>query len=272
MLGLGLSINKRGSASTSFLLEDPIVSTGLFAAYSVRKLSKDAEFVLQGYRVADSATRDFTEAELSDGTLATWSGGGDVSVSVFYNQGTNSTAALTHPTPSNRPLIVQAGVPVTQGGFPAIFFTNNILQTQLQASWPTTLCAVAVVKHSNTSFQIICSIANAPFFGVDGTTGKARLFSSGQILGNVVSTVNPSISSYRLDGSNSVVRQNGAQTASGTVTYVGSINLALYVGDRQARGIDLNSTLQELFVYTDSKTNEDLAYIEELCNEYFGVF
>jgi len=81
------------------LLED---YPGASAAYSLRNLIDTTTSVVRVRRSSDNAEQDFTSAEITDGTLATFCSGTDGFVAIWYDQSGNSnnavqTAALTQP-------------------------------------------------------------------------------------------------------------------------------------------------------------------------------
>jgi len=95
---------------------------GAAAAYSLRNLSRSyAGPVVTVRRSTDSAEADFTAAEVSDGTLAAWCGGGDGFVKTWWDQSGNARHA-TQATAAAQPQIVDSGVLVTEGGRAAVRF------------------------------------------------------------------------------------------------------------------------------------------------------
>lgn len=95
---------------------------GAAAAYSLRSLSNSyVGPVVTVRRSTDSAERDFTATEVSDGTLAAWCGGGDGFVKVWHDQSLNNRDA-TQATTAAQPKVVSSGVLVTEGGKAAVRF------------------------------------------------------------------------------------------------------------------------------------------------------
>ena len=99
--------------------------------------------VLLARRVSDNAELAFTADEITDGTLVTWSGGGDVAVKTLYDQA--GIADATQTTPANQPLIVDDGVLVVENGEPA--FSSNA-NTWLNFSSINTVTSVFMVVKS----------------------------------------------------------------------------------------------------------------------------
>ena len=94
---------------------------GAVAAYSLRELSS-AWAGLDVIRVRESGSnteQDFTAAEITDGTLATFCGTNDGFVVTWYDQSGNSNDATQAVYP---PKIVAGGVLVTEGGKAALDF------------------------------------------------------------------------------------------------------------------------------------------------------
>lgn len=90
-------------------------------AFSFQSLSAEwvGQAVFIGQRASDSATLSFTSAEITDGTLETWSQSGDVGVLTLLGQAGNSNNATQTDEAKQRRIVI-AGSLVTEGGFPAM--------------------------------------------------------------------------------------------------------------------------------------------------------
>ena len=101
-------------------------------AYSLRQLKTGVTNVVRVRRSSDNAESDFTEAEITDGTLTTWTGANDGFVVKLYNQGTDGASYdMEQATAANQPRLVNAGTVDTKNGLPAMYFdgSNDLLES-----------------------------------------------------------------------------------------------------------------------------------------------
>lgn len=101
--------------------------TGAKAAFSLRELS-DAwagQAVIEVYRASDGATSDFTSAEITDGTMATWLGTTGGFIETWYDQSGNGFNAIPTSTVTNKPRIYTGSTQTvtTVNGEPALDMT-----------------------------------------------------------------------------------------------------------------------------------------------------
>lgn len=95
---------------------------GAAAAYSLRSLSNSYTGpVVTVRRSTDSAERDFTATEVSDGTLAAWCGGGDGYVKTWWDQ-SGKQNDMTAPS-AEQPQLISSGVITSQGGINGLLFS-----------------------------------------------------------------------------------------------------------------------------------------------------
>ncbi len=94
-----------------------------FGISSARTLKAGITDILRG-RISSGTEQDFTATETSDGTIVTFSAGGDVSVPKPYDQSGNSYV-VKQTTAADQPLIVDGGALITSGGEPAFDNTNG---------------------------------------------------------------------------------------------------------------------------------------------------
>ena len=99
---------------------------GAAAAYSLRALS--ASFlnqpIIRVRRSSDNTESDFTAAQITDGTLTTWTGANDGFVRTWYDQSGNARNA-EQTTAGSQPQIVSSGSLVTDGGLPAVRYNGT---------------------------------------------------------------------------------------------------------------------------------------------------
>jgi len=126
------------------------------AAYSLRSLSNSyVGPVVTVRRSTDSAERDFTSTEVSDGTLAAWCGGGDGFVKTWHDQSQHGRDA-SQSTAGYQPQIVASGVVILEGGKPAVLFDgvdDRLAGSPLNFNAAVSKLSVACVK-AGTHMQI----------------------------------------------------------------------------------------------------------------------
>ena len=91
--------------------------TGASAAYSLRNLISTTTNVVRVRRSNDQAEQDFTAAEITDGTLTTWTGANDGFITTWYDQSGNALD-LSTSNASGQPKIVSLGVVNIDNGLP----------------------------------------------------------------------------------------------------------------------------------------------------------
>jgi len=93
--------------------------------YSLRQIrAGHTTGVIRVRRSSDNAELDFKANEITDGTLTTWTSSGDCFVTKWYDQSGSGNDAI-QTTASLQPMIVDAGVLVTENGKPALDFNNS---------------------------------------------------------------------------------------------------------------------------------------------------
>ena len=122
------------------------------AAYSLRQLRTGVTNVVRVRRSSDNAESDFSAAQVSDGSLATWVGvGNNGFVRTWYDQSSAANHAQQSTT-SLQPTIVSSGSLVIEGGKPAISFNANVLQRTANAS-SFSLFVCSVVKSTGSGIR-----------------------------------------------------------------------------------------------------------------------
>ena len=111
---------------------------GAAAAYSLRRLSKDATNVVRVRRSSDNTEANFTAEQILDGDLLRWVGLGASNngfVTTYYDQSGNENNAV-QATAANQPQIVDAGSLITSNGYTVIGYdgTDDNLSTSLTAT------------------------------------------------------------------------------------------------------------------------------------------
>ena len=111
---------------------------GAAAAYSLRRLSKDATNVVRVRRSSDNTEANFTAEQILDGDLLRWVGLGASNngfVTTYYDQSGNGNNAV-QATAASQPQIVDAGNVITSNGYTVIKYdgTDDNLSTSLTAT------------------------------------------------------------------------------------------------------------------------------------------
>ena len=106
------------------------------AAYSLRDLASASvgSAVVRVRRSSDNTEQDFTSAEITDGTLATFCSGTDGFVAIWYDQSGNSNNA-GQATAINQPKLVSSGVVELDNGKPCIIWDNTNDTMQINTSY-----------------------------------------------------------------------------------------------------------------------------------------
>jgi len=97
---------------------------GAAAAYSLRNLIDTTTSVVRVRRSNDNTEQDFSAAEITDGTLTTFTGANDGFVTTWYDQSGNSVNAA-QTTATRQPKIVDSGVVILENNNPSIKFDNT---------------------------------------------------------------------------------------------------------------------------------------------------
>ena len=99
--------------------------TGASAAYSLRLLTNAyTGDLVTVRRASDDTTDGFTQAQIDDGSLASFCVGGDGFVTTWHDQSGNGNNA-TQATTADQPKIVSAGVVNTVNGKPCISWDDS---------------------------------------------------------------------------------------------------------------------------------------------------
>jgi hypothetical protein len=273
------------NAATSGILD---LYSAPAAAYSLRNLSatpstftnsSDTEnnttsgaWVAQVRRSSDNYKRSFTAAELTDGTLATWTGANDGFISIWYDQSSNANHT-TDGSNSLEPKIHDAttGVIVDAGGNPAAEFNGSNYLALGTASTMTagTLFTVANLSTADDTHSIVGGDSAFFPFAAENSTGSTLW----QAQGSVTSVyVDGAVQSWATRGdafagvvTNSQVLMALEGVGTGT-SEIANVGAGYGPGDTKATG-----TISEIIIYsTDESTNR--AAIESNINSHYGIY
>ena len=257
-------------------------------AYSLRELSTTwaGQSVVDVRRASDDTVQSFTEAQISDGTLATFCGTQGGFVSKIYDQSGNGFD-LIQPTAGSQPRIYVGSTQlvVTDNGKPAIDFFGttymynagsfdyeggvswvcvlnaNLLGTSGQRIWCDDIIGTqGYLNFSPTQYNLNDGAGYASFAVTGATTNQQiRSFYFNEATANYL---------YRMDETESSATLGGF--TQGTIEISGtSANIGLMGAGNG--GQNLTALWQELVIYPNDQRHNRLN-IERNVNEYYSVY
>ena len=241
---------------------------GAAAAYSLRNLSRSyAGPVVTVRRSSDDAEDDFTAAEVADGTLAAFCGGGDGFVYRWWDQSGNARHAIA-PADASEPQIVDAGVVILEESKPAIRLdgTDDVLATS-SSDLPRfeNLGGFLVVTLGGAGLQRIIQRRN----DITGDGWQVRelgktvsLFvdttSTDDATGGTTTSAQ-TLMYFGFDGTTISVRLNGYDYAQETHTNPGVISpstIPIYIGRASNASQFFSGNMQEIVLYENALTTQ----------------
>jgi hypothetical protein len=258
------------------------------AAYSVRQLSKTAQYSMEVRRDWDNASSSFgftSNGDLDTGSLLAFvtgsAGTGSGFVQTWYDQsGYNNHATQT--TASNQPLIVRSGSVQTQGskvslGFNSSFFNLNsrITLNDFTTFW------VAKKTDGSTGGSILLVGDNDNHYAGDWVDGRGTPYFYNPGAGQFISTtkgntVNLNGTAFHLAyanrrGTQAVGQYNGLTTSS-----YATVSAASFLIDGISNYMSLpnyrySGSVSEIIIHnTDQSANRST--IESNINSYFNIY
>ena len=263
---------------------------GAAAAYSLRTLS--ASFVNQPIirvrRSSDNTEADFTAAEITNGTLTTWTGANDGFVRTWYDQSGNARHA-EQTTAGNQPQIVDAGALVTDG----LKFDGESSHLRTQDA------QIVSNTHGITSVVLGKVMGRAYFAGQYNSSESERIWghnvfgatnnwSGFSVQGNPASfnanqaarfdtspTLDGILSGFWTPGNASKYRYNGGSTVSAVSVTDGASQTSrpLEIGSINDGSIVLDGNIKEVIIWPmDQSADDRLSAIESNINAAWEVF
>lgn len=288
-LGHGLDVGYRSElfGNLSLLQQYP----GAAAAYTLRNIDgNNATNVVRVRRSSDDAEADFTAAEVSDGTLTTWTGANDGHVVTWYDQSGNGKN-FTQATAANQPKLVNAGSLITLNSLPAIEAdgTDDFMQTAAGVFGTVTdLYAFTVGAFTQTGQ------ANDTFWAVsDGVFGSGNNWFSfrqrtnlnnftethgtgSEEANNGTATTAQKLFTGIFDGGVGITLGVNGSDATESATIGASVSptqeLDLFAADNSGAPVAHGAAkAQELIIYASDKS-ADRAAIEAAINSHYSIY
>jgi hypothetical protein len=241
---------------------------GASAAYSLRNLIDTTTSVVRVRRSSDNTEQDFTSAEITDGTLTTFTGANDGFVTTWYDQSTNSNNAV-QVTATAQPKIVDSGVVILDNGLPAIDYDASGNDYLSLASRISDVRSVFQVWNAETNTGV-----NTQF--ILGDTGSYN-YHTGVTENNILSN---NASSQVVGGANYInsVYENFLNFDRPTVQcLVSMIHLSStnkvnqLTRDRNISGRSWQGKMQEIILYSTDETS-NLQGINDNLNDHYDIY
>tara|TARA_R110002072_G_scaffold78407_5_gene181794 strand:- start:3550 stop:4452 length:903 start_codon:yes stop_codon:yes gene_type:complete len=288
MVNLGLGGGGGGGAS--FLLDDYPNTAG--HSYSLRQLSSTVTNVVRVRRSSDNTEQDFTAAEITDGTLATFCGGGEGFVAKWYDQ-SNSSDVLNFTALQQPKIFVEDGVGgyevSLENGKPCMVFdgVDDSLQVLLGLPYVSSYYLFAVntwVSSPEEGDGYMYGLADQPFtpvvgdnsFRWDGTEARMRGFQSDLSiikLGSFPQSLYYARQAVGAIGSlGSTLKINTTQYPVFGATANGSTSVnTIHLGESGEGGLNGNIKLQEFILYF-ADPGLDATAIESNINTHYSIY
>ena len=276
------------TAELTYLTNNPVAPdfTGLLndysgaaAAYSLRLLDNTySGNAARVRRASDNAEQDigFANNQLDTTSLETFCSGTDGFVAIWYDQSGNA-ANTAQATAAKQPKIVASGSVITENGKPVVQFDGG--NDQLTKIFGTTYSQpmYSFLTHNFTS-------APDAFDGVVGSIGtEHRLIvnpslkytlQAGGALGYNSYSLNQSLLSYKIQGSDPKMFFNGTQQSISSGSAIGSDGLQGIILAGIVSGSNNGNTpvqIQELVIY-GSDQDSNRTGIETNINTHYSIY
>jgi len=248
---------------------------GAAAAYSLRQLRRSVSpYAIRVRRSSDNTEQDIgfnSNGELDTNALLDFADGGDVWVSVWYDQSSNGNDA-TQETTGSQPQIVSSGSVVTENGKPALEFDTDSLEPSITNA-ASDYSFFSVTKHT---------VSSPPGFTIDVQSGRFIFDGRGSGVGAYYD------GAWRGTSHNSTVQQvnsifaiaptSGQSYINGSVVNTGlsytqkPLGGTIRIGQNSVGSSNYwNGTMQEIILYASDQTSNRTG-IEDNMNDYYSIY
>ena len=250
--------------------------SGASAAYSLRNLASASvgSAVVRVRRSSDNTEQDFTSAEITDGTLATFCSGTDGFVTTWYDQSGNSNNAST-PVALQQYLIVDNGVIYMSDGKPAIV---NLNSSNKFLGWNefTAVTVISVSKQIGAYSKLQCLFSRN--YGNNTANERAirrddqSPYQNWNVVGNTQDWFVPANGDWY---SNNILKTSDYTNPDTELLFLTNAGSQTYsisrIGDGGSTGRSIKSAIQEVIIYpTDQSANR--AGIEANINTEYDIY
>lgn len=253
------------------------------AAYSLRQLKTGVTNVVRVRRSSDNTEQDFTAAQVTDGTLTTFTDAGDGFVTTWYDQSGNGYNVI-QATQTNQPQIVTSGVVNLENGKPTIEFdgSNDLLTWThgFMNEW-TSLSVFFVLKAPTQLNNAILGPSGTNSVGLEIVCANVilrptliRLNSISKYTDNVWSEDNTlKLTSIIASSTSTKAYRNSVEGTSVSTTGMTKLNYnGVYaLGQYTSVGFNAKMRIEELIIYNTDQTANRTA-IESNINTYYGIY
>ena len=285
LVGKGWTITVTGGYTPPQLLLDEYPNAA--AAYSLRELSNTfvGQPVVRVRRSSDNAEQDFTSAEITDGTLTTFTGANDGFVTTWYDQSGNGQDAV-QTIATSQPKLVTNGVVELENGNPTLIFdgsTSGLSATQVSLTESALL--LSVFAYYSTGFQFVFGQGRG--FTADTDTSQqltlttrvntlrveSKRLSTDVILAQAISTINSQNLLILSDVKNDFInfRYNGVDSTSIATSNFDyqTFTTPLAIGRSYARNnFTLDGSIQECILYNTNQSSNIIGIDTEINSHY----
>jgi hypothetical protein len=245
--------------------------SGAAAAYSLRSLSLAyGGSVVRVRRSSDNTEQDFSAAQITDGTLATFCGAGNGFVRTWYDQSGNSRHAAQNVNAS-QPKVVDNGGVILENGKAALDFngTSHWLVSNFGSttSIPTTTTAVFNKRVSNIG--VIYDGYSVQSILYD----NIRLASGNPVLIGTSIGINEQHLSFALyNGASSSLYIDSQLNVSGNTGSNGVDGITIgNIRNNLLSNYTLDGTVQEIILYFSNQSTNRVA-IEANINAHYAIY
>jgi len=260
---------RRMQATPPSIFEDATV------AYSLRNLGLGVTNLIRVRRSSDNAEQDFTETEITDGTLTTFCGSGNGYVTIWYNQKDIQHASQNIST--RQPKLVSNGSLVITNNEPSILFEGGQLLSVSKTININELSVYTAAKYNTNDTSYIWNYtsndlgSNADF--IANSILSTNVFRTitrnigGQLYENQ-QTANFNQNLFIDEFSNLNLKKLVNAVETNEITDVSNLGLeTIYIGAGVPDNVYSNSNIQELVIEENTINNDIVTNI----NNHYGI-